>query len=49
LNGTKKYFVTLDENKKEVKNEISTIDEIFNYTDSLIKIIENYDKSKEGN
>jgi len=49
LNGSKKYFVTLDENKKEVKNEISTIDEIFNYSDSLIKIIENYDKSKEVN
>ena len=46
LNGTKKYFVTLDEQKKEVKNEISTLDDIFKYSEMLFKIVENYDKAK---
>jgi len=40
FNGTKKYFVLLDEQKKEVKNEINSLDEIFNFSDSLLNIIE---------
>jgi hypothetical protein len=44
LNGAKKYFVTLDDQKKEVKNEINSIDDIFKYSDTLLKIVENYDK-----
>lgn len=47
LNGTKKYFVTLDEQKKEVKKEISTLDDIFNYADSLHKIVAIYDADKK--
>lgn len=47
LNGSKKYFVTLDEQKKEVKNEISSLDDIFNFSDSLLKIVENLQKAKE--
>lgn len=47
LNGSKKYFVTLDEQKKEVKNEISSVDDIFKYADTLNSIVDNYDKSKE--
>jgi hypothetical protein len=47
LNGSKKYFVTLDEQKKEVKNEISSLDDIFKFSESLMKIVESYDKSKE--
>jgi predicted type IV restriction endonuclease len=47
LNGTKKYFVTLDEQKKEVKNEIISLDDIFKHSETLLKIVENYDKSKE--
>jgi len=43
LNGGKKYFVTLDDQKKEVKNEISSLDDIFNHSETLFKIIENYD------
>jgi len=49
FNGVKKYFVTLDANKKEVKNEILSLDDIFKYSDVLISIVENYDKSKENN
>ena len=44
LNGSKKYFVTLDVLKKEVKNEITSLDDIFNYSEILLNIIDNYDK-----
>lgn len=44
LNGNKKYFVVLDENKKEIKTEIQTLDDIFNFTNKLFEIVENYDK-----
>jgi hypothetical protein len=47
LNGTKKYFVTLDDQKKEVKNEINSLDDIFKYSETLLNIVDNYDKSKE--
>lgn len=47
LNGNRKYFATLDEQKKEVKIEINSVDDIFQYSEKLIKIIENYDKSKD--
>lgn len=46
LNGSKKYLAVLDEQKKEVKNEISTLDDIFNFSDTLLKIVENYDNVK---
>jgi predicted type IV restriction endonuclease len=44
LNGNKKFFATFDEQKKEVKTEISTIDDIFNFAEILLKTVENYDK-----
>ncbi len=47
LSGEKKYFITLDDQKKEVKNEINTLDDIFKHSEQLLKIVENYDKSKE--
>jgi len=47
LNGSKKYFVTLDEQKKEVKTEINSLDDIFKFSDSLLSIVDNYDRSKE--
>lgn len=47
LNGSKKFFVTLDDQKKEVKNEINSLDDIFKYSETLINIVDNYDKSKE--
>lgn len=48
LNGGKKYFVTLDEQKKEARNEISTLDDIFKHSELLLSVVENYDKSKES-
>lgn len=44
LNGSKKYLAVIDEQKKEIKNEITNLDDIFNYSDTLLKIVENYDK-----
>jgi len=44
LNGGKKYIGTLDENKKETKFEIGTLDEIFNYSELLLKTTELYEK-----
>lgn len=44
LNGGKKYIGLLDENKKETKYEIATLDEIYNYSTELLKTIENYEK-----
>jgi len=46
LNGNKKYFVTLNEERKEVKNEIKSLDDLFNFTDQLHSIIATIDKGK---
>ena len=48
LNGGKKYFAFIDEQKKEVKNEIMTLDDIFNFADLLHKIVAAYDGEKKG-
>jgi hypothetical protein len=47
LNGSKKFFVTLDEQKKEVKHEIASLDDIFKHSEALYKIVDSYDGSKE--
>jgi hypothetical protein len=44
LNSAKKYLVTLDEQKKEVKNEINSLDDIFNYTNLLCETVNNLEK-----
>lgn len=44
LNGGKKFIGTFDEAKKETKNEIRNLDEIFNYSELLLKTIEIYEK-----
>lgn len=46
LNGNKKYLAILDDQKREIKSEISNLDEIFNFSDALIKVVENYSNSK---
>ena len=48
LNGGKKYFAFIDEQKKEVKNEITTLDDIFNFAELLHKIVATYDTEKKG-
>jgi hypothetical protein len=47
LNGSKKYIGIFDELKKETKNEIASLDDIFNFADSLLKTITFYDSEKE--
>jgi predicted type IV restriction endonuclease len=46
LNGAKKYIAILDENKKEIKTELSTLDDIFDFADKLFQVVETYDKVK---
>jgi hypothetical protein len=47
LNGSKKYLAILDDQKKEIKKEILTLDDIFNHSETLLKVAESYDKIKE--
>jgi hypothetical protein len=47
LNGGKKYLVTLDEQKKEIRNEISSLEDIFKFSDLLIGVIENLERSRD--
>ena len=44
LGSAKKYFVVLDENKKEVKHEITSVDEIFAYSNVLLEVIARLEK-----
>ncbi|UKT64498.1 type I restriction endonuclease [Pedobacter mucosus] len=43
LNGTKNYLAVIDEQKKEIKHEIATLDDIFNFAETLHKIVATYD------
>jgi predicted type IV restriction endonuclease len=42
--GNKKYIGTFDEQKKESKTEITSLDDIFNFSEILNATVENYDK-----
>jgi len=46
LDGSKKYLVTLDADRKEVKHELSSLDDIFLYADLLMQTVESYDGVK---
>jgi len=46
LNGAKRYIGLFDENKKETRTEILTVDDIFLYGEQLHDTISNYDKGK---
>lgn len=41
LNGNKKFVSYFDDQKKEVKNEINTLDDIFIYSDQILNTITN--------
>lgn len=45
LDGNKKYLVTLDAERKEVKRELSSLDDIFKYADLLMQIVDEYDRA----
>lgn len=42
--GSKKYIGLFDEQKKEVRNELTTLDDIFSYSEQLLKTAESYEK-----
>ena len=44
LNSNKKHLAILDEQKKEIKNEIQTLDDIFKFADQLAKVVDTYEK-----
>lgn len=44
LNGVKRYLAIIDDQKKEIKNEITSLDDIFLYSDELLKKLDFYDK-----
>ncbi|THU34912.1 restriction endonuclease [Niastella caeni] len=46
LNGSKRYIGTFDEQKKETRNEILTVDDIFKYAELLQQTVANYDGEK---
>jgi hypothetical protein len=46
LNGSKRFIGTFDDQKKETRYEILTVDDIFNYAEILQKTVENYDAEK---
>jgi hypothetical protein len=45
LNGSKRYIGIFDEQKKETRMEILTVDDIFLHGEALVKTVEGYDKS----
>lgn len=44
LNGNKKFLSYFDDQKKEVKNEITSLDDIFNYSDQLTASVTTFEK-----
>ena len=47
LNGHKKYLALIDDQKKEIKHELITLDDIFGHAESLLKMVEVYDGEKK--
>ena len=43
FNTATKYVATIDENKKDVKHVIETLDDIYNYEDDFFKTIDMYE------
>lgn len=41
---SKKYIATFDENKKETKHEIKSLDDIYNFAEELKNTVLSYDK-----
>ncbi|MEA5046715.1 MAG: restriction endonuclease, partial [Petrimonas sp.] len=45
LNTSKKYIGTFDENKKETKHPIESIDDIYKYENEIYSIVKKYEES----
>ncbi|MCY7351031.1 MAG: type I restriction enzyme HsdR N-terminal domain-containing protein [Cytophagaceae bacterium] len=46
FNGLKKYVTTFDEMKKEVRHDIQTLNDIFDISDQLLKMVDAYEKQE---
>lgn len=44
FNGNKKYLMYFDDNKKEVKKEIQSLDDLFTYSNELLEILNRYEE-----
>lgn len=49
LHGNKSIIAMLDEQKKEVKTELTSLDDIFKFSSALIEKVGSYEKNKESN
>jgi hypothetical protein len=47
FNGTKKYLGLFDETKNETRHELQKLDDIFNYTEQLLKSVDLYEKEEK--
>ena len=47
FNGAKKYMATLNEERKEVRHDLISLDDIFNHSEVLLEVFANYEKAKE--
>lgn len=45
FNTSTKYVATIDENKKDIKHPIESLDDLFNYTEDYFKTIEMYESA----
>ncbi|MCY2686005.1 type I restriction endonuclease [Salinimicrobium sp. TH3] len=48
LNGGIKYISLFDSNKKEVKERIESVDDIYNFEKQLLKVVEHYENPEIG-
>ena len=48
LDRKKKYIGTFDENKKETRHEIASIDDLYGYEEDFVKSIKCYDESSDS-
>jgi len=42
LDGSKKYLIIPDQDKKSIKNQLDSIDDLYNYKDNLIEVVKRY-------
>ena len=44
FNGNKKYLMYFDDNKKEVKKEIQSLDDLFTHSNELLEVLNRYEE-----
>ncbi|MCE3006752.1 MAG: type I restriction enzyme HsdR N-terminal domain-containing protein [Bacteroidetes bacterium] len=46
LNGGKKYLAVLDADRKEIRKELTTLDDLYQYADLLLEVADSYEQAK---